>query len=145
MKVIKTIVLILVLLQIASCEEQVSCRRLNYLPMPKHIKCGKENVTLDDPCKLLFHVKVDETGNDHISEVIAFQMKKTFHCNIPNVVLSRSLNVDLVGFAYKIEIEVSEPELKSVFTTKAESYLLKVTKTSAGLKSDTYVGMLRGL
>lgn len=34
------------------------CKKLNFLPMPREISCGEDNVTLVDPCKLLFHVKL---------------------------------------------------------------------------------------
>lgn len=34
------------------------CKKLNFLPMPREISCGEDNVTLADPCKLLFHVKL---------------------------------------------------------------------------------------
>lgn len=35
------------------------CQRLNFLPMPKQIKCNEtsnEPHVLEDPCKILYHV-----------------------------------------------------------------------------------------
>lgn len=35
------------------------CQRLNYLPMPKSLKCNaesKEPRVQEDPCKILYHV-----------------------------------------------------------------------------------------
>lgn len=44
-------------------------------------------------------------------------MKKSFHCNIANYVLSPTLEANLIGFDYKVEISFENSELKSVFTT----------------------------
>jgi hypothetical protein len=42
-------------------------------------------------------------------------MKKTLHCALSNTYTAPSLNVDAQGFAYKVEITIQDPELKSVF------------------------------
>jgi len=87
--------------------------------MPKQIKCGSDTHPLDDPCKILFHVKISEEGNEHISELIAFQMKKSFHCNIPNVLLSQSLETTtLIGFSHTVTVIINDPSIKNVFTTE---------------------------
>lgn len=111
------LILVLLVLSLATCDEPSNCTRMNFLPMPNGIKCGNENVTISDPCKIFFHAKVQESGNEHVSELIAFQMKKSFHCNIANYVLSPTLEASLIGFDYKVEISFENSELKSVFTT----------------------------
>ena len=66
------------------------CQRLNYLPMPKSIKCNdesKEPHVLEDPCKLLYHVvNPNEDQLDHFKELIQDQQKKTFKCKITNLI-----------------------------------------------------------
>ena len=107
----------LLVLSLATCSDPDDCTRMNVLPMANTITCGKENITISDPCKIFFHAKVQEGGNEHIGELIAFQMKKSFHCNIANYVLAPTLEANLIGFDYKVEISFENTELKSVFTT----------------------------
>jgi hexosaminidase len=47
--------------------------------------------------------------------------------------------------SYFLTIDVEKPELKSVFTTKEEFYTLNISDKSASLKTETFVGMVRGL
>jgi len=54
------IVIIIALLLAITFADGVNCKRLNFFPMPKQIKCGSDSQPLDDPCKLLFHVKIAE-------------------------------------------------------------------------------------
>lgn len=49
-------------------------------------------------------------------------MKKTLHCPIPNIVISPSLDFDANSFSYKVEVEIDDAALKSVFTTGEEQY-----------------------
>lgn len=121
------------------------CKKLHFLPMPREIRCGDENATLEDPCKILFHVKLTDTGNEHVSEIISFQMKKTLHCPISNVVVAPTLDFDTANFAYKVEVEIDDAALKSVFTTGEEQYQLSASLNGATIKSLTYVGFVRGL
>lgn len=109
-------ILVLLVLFLATCNDPSDCSRMNFLPMPNSIKCGNDNIPISDPCKIFFHAKVQESGNEHIAELIEFQMKKSFHCNIANYVLTPSLDANLIGFDYKVEISFENTELKSVFT-----------------------------
>lgn len=34
------------------------CERMNFLPMPDELTCGDKNAILNDPCKILYHVKI---------------------------------------------------------------------------------------
>ena len=84
--------------------QPAECKRMNFMPFPESIRCGKENVTLADPCRLLFHVKAEEEPNAHLGELIAFQMQKTFACHIPNIVIAPTLNIEAIGFVHTVEV-----------------------------------------
>lgn len=100
-----TLLCFLLLSFMAISQEVVpDCTRMNYLPMPADLTCGKENETLSDPCKLFFHVKIESKNNDHVVDLIAFQMKKSFNCKIPNFSLSPTLDANLIGFDNKVEV-----------------------------------------
>jgi len=43
-------------------------------------------------------------------------MKKTFHCNIPNVILSPTLSTTPIGFSQTVSVDIKDPILKNVFT-----------------------------
>jgi hypothetical protein len=58
----KKVVLLLFVMCLGVCDP-VECNRMNFLPMPVELTCGKENITISDPCKLFFHVKIDEKNN----------------------------------------------------------------------------------
>jgi hypothetical protein len=75
----------------ANNEPPSDCIRMNFLPMPNEITCGKESAIFNDPCKIFYHVQIEEKSNEHVGELIEFQMKKSFRCNIPNYVLSPKL------------------------------------------------------
>lgn len=72
-------------------------------------------------------------------------MKQTFHCHIPNIVISPTLNVEAIGFVHTVEVEITKPELASVFTTAEERYRLTVDAKKSQISSQTYVGFVRGL
>jgi hypothetical protein len=118
---------------------------MNFLPMPNNLTCGNQNVTIKDPCKIFFHVKIAETNNEHVSELISFQMKKSFHCSLSNFVLSPTIEATLIGFEYKVDVQIDNTELKSVFTTAEESYLVNINKEGSNIAAKTYVGFVRGL
>lgn len=94
---------------------------------------------------MLFHVKLKEQGYEHIEELIAFQMKKTLHCQIPNVVIAPALDFDAAGFSYKIEVQIQDAALKSVFTAEEEQYEITASSNGATLKSMNFVGFVRAL
>jgi hypothetical protein len=98
-----TVLCLIFLYFLGTCEEP-KCNRMNFLPMPVDLVCGEENVTVSDPCKIFYHVKIDEKNNDHVAELITFQMKKSFKCNIPNYILSPKLEANLIGFDLKVEV-----------------------------------------
>ena len=50
-----------------------------------------------------------------------------------------------IGFDYKVEISIDDPELKSAFKTEEEQYELTITSKSAQMRSITFVGFVRGL
>ena len=72
-------------------------------------------------------------------------MRQTLHCRIPNILISPSVDMDISSFSFKVEVEIDDPELKSVFTAPEEQYELNVNVQGAKLRSITYVGFLRGL
>jgi hypothetical protein len=95
---------------------------------------------------MLFHVKLKEQGYEHIEELIGFQMKKTLHCQIPNVVIAPALDFDAAaGFSYKIEVQIQDAALKSVFTAEEEQYEIAASSNGATLKSMNFVGFVRAL
>ena len=57
---VKQFVLLLLVIALAYGN---NCERMNFLPMPDELTCGEENITISDPCKILYHVKIDEKGN----------------------------------------------------------------------------------
>lgn len=79
---------------------------MEFLPMPEEISCGEANFTLANPCKLFFHIKTEEKGNEHISELISFQMKKSFQCSTPNYIISPQLDATLLGFDHIVEVQI---------------------------------------
>lgn len=80
-----------------------------------------------------------------MGELIEFQMRKSFNCKIPNYFLAPKIDASLIGFKYKVEVEIKDPTLKSVFTTEEEKYQLKVNKEQSSIVTPTYVGFVRGL
>lgn len=61
------------------------------------------------------------------------------------MIVAKTINVDLVGFTYKVEVDIADPTLKNVYTTKEEAYELNINTSGAELKVQTYVGLVRGL
>jgi len=61
------VIIFLALLLTLVLSEDFSCKRLNFLPMPTSLECGKDNLPLDDPCKLIFHIKTEDNKNEHLS------------------------------------------------------------------------------
>lgn len=72
-------------------------------------------------------------------------MKKTLACPVANVLISRDDNIETNGFSYRVEVNIDIPELKSVFKAEEEKYELKITKSSASIKTITFVGFIRAL
>lgn len=101
-KTLASIVVLALLVVLAYSDED--CKKMNFLPMPREITCGKNNVTLNNPCKILYHVKLKQENNEHVEELIAFQMRKTLHCKVFNVVFSPTLDMDVSNFPYKVEV-----------------------------------------
>lgn len=66
---------------------------MNFLPMPKKISCGSINSNLLDPCLIFFHLKISSSTIWHFLEILASQMRKTFKCDMPNVVISQNFDV----------------------------------------------------
>lgn len=92
---------------------------MNFLPMPTNLNCGLENVTLADPCKILYHIQIEEHNVEHIHELIKHQQKSTFFCKIPNIIFGKSIEeVKLIGFSYQVNVSIEDYKLKSAFTTK---------------------------
>lgn len=54
---IKSLVAVAILLALCPTLQAGGCIRMNFLPMPNEISCGKDNLTLNDPCKIFYHVK----------------------------------------------------------------------------------------
>lgn len=145
MKLIKLVALLLLAALFSPAQAIDKCKKLNFVPMPREITCGNDNATLDDPCKLLFHVKLKYGTNEHIEELIAFQMRQTLHCRISNVVISPTLNIDVSNFPYRVEVEIDDPTLKSVFRSEEEQYEMVATMSGTRLRAITYVGFVRAL
>jgi hypothetical protein len=61
------IILLFILVSHIGCQEKNKCDRMNFLPMPVELKCGVDKLELADPCKILFHVKLDRINNDHVA------------------------------------------------------------------------------
>lgn len=124
---IKSLVYLIFLFSIVNANE-ADCVRMNYLPMPNELSCGKEVFNIEDPCKIFFHVKIEEKSHEHVAELIEFQMKASFKCSLPNYILAPKLEANLIGFAYKVEVNIADPALKSAFTVEEESYQLNINK-----------------
>jgi N-acetyl-beta-hexosaminidase len=72
-------------------------------------------------------------------------MKKSFKCNIPNYVVTPTLKASLIGFSFKVEASILDPELRSVFTVEEEAYELNINQNDAQIEAKTYVGFVRAL
>ena len=92
---IMCIALLLLLTVIGAALNDKECKKLHFLPMPRNISCGEQKFELADPCKILFHVKLKEDSNSHVEELIAFQMKKTLSCHVPNVIIAPEINMNV--------------------------------------------------
>jgi hypothetical protein len=62
----KSLIVLAILLVLFPALEAGNCLRMNFLPMPNTINCGKDNLALDDPCKIFYHVKAEEKYSEHI-------------------------------------------------------------------------------
>jgi hypothetical protein len=67
MRRIWLVVLFILACHISCQEEKNKCDRMNFLPMPVDLKCGNGKLEVADPCKILFHVKIDRAKNDHVA------------------------------------------------------------------------------
>lgn len=71
-------------------------------------------------------------------------MYKTFKCRSIRFG-SADLNKLDAGAEMIVEIEIIDPTLKSAFTTKEESYSLKIARDKSTIQAKHYVGFVWGL
>jgi hypothetical protein len=57
---IKSLIALAILLALCPTLQAGACIRMNFLPMPNEINCGKDSLALNDPCKIFYHVKAEE-------------------------------------------------------------------------------------
>ena len=95
---IKLVLSVLCLLALTSAYERYkpqSCDELNFLPMPKQLKCNMENMEelkFEDPCAILYTIHGDKSTADfsHFIELIEHMQYKTFGCHVAHVVVGNS-------------------------------------------------------
>jgi len=68
-----------------------------------------------DPCKILYVVDCTEKI-PHVNELIKDQQLKTFKCGLSNILFqSKSSQVEVMNFPYRVDIRIEDPSLRSVF------------------------------
>ena len=154
----RTALLLTALVALASCYgpryQPTKCTELNFLPMPNKLSCDIANNVerkFEDPCSILYSIQGDNSKQDfsHFIELIEHQQYKSFGCHVAHTVFVNQgkplESFKLIGFDYVVTVEVGDPALASVFTTKEEAYHLTITKSDAHISAKKYVGFVRGL
>ena len=63
---------------------------------------------MEKPCSILFKLNIDEKDNDHIREILDFQMLKTFSCFNANILFKDQLGLTLSGFSHIVNVDISD-------------------------------------